>query len=133
MNSSSWMLASGSESGDINFWNLSPSSAILLGTIDILYSHGSSVKKLAWTPSSIGKSFFISPSTCAINISSSFPSNSVPVVTSVTSSTIISESLKYNGSTINKSENIEDSPPVSIWRLASCGEDHTVRIFQISE
>ena len=137
---SSWILAAGSELGDINFWILNKNSADLLGTIDTLYSHGSTVKKLSWTPSSILIPFSIDSyselhsSTLPSNTSSSIPSTINHISSNVTlpilpSSTFVSSDKLE----INSNIRSEVNPPVSIWRLASCGEDHTVRIFQISQ
>ena len=128
------------EMGDINFWILNKNSADLLGTIDTLYSHGSTVKKLSWTPSSILIPFsFNFPSelhsaTLPSDTSSSIPSTVNHISSNVTLP-ILPSSLFVSSDKLEINSNIrsEVNPPVSIWRLASCGEDHTVRIFQISQ
>ena len=114
--------------------------ADLLGTIDTLYSHGSTVEKLAWTPSSILIPFSFNfpsglhSSTLPSDTSSSLPSTVNHISSNVTlpilpsSPFVSSDKLE-----INSNISSEVNPPVSIWRLDSCGEDHTVRIFQISQ
>ena len=125
--------------GDINIWNIK-NSADLLGTVDTLYCHASTVEKLAWTPSStlipfsFNSSSELHSATLSSNTSSSIPSTVNHISSSVTlpilpsSSFVSSDKLE-----INSNISSEVNPPVSIWRLASCGEDHTVRIFQISQ
>ena len=94
----SYVLALGAESGDINYWDLGPSSSILLLSTESNHSHGSTVKKLAWSPNSM-----------------SMPINKA------------NENLKQRC----EMQLSRSSQPV--WRIASCGEDHTVRIYQIVE
>ena len=133
---SSWILAAGSELGDVNFWNLNLSCADLLGTIDSLYCHGSTVKKLAWTPSSMLKPFSLrSSSELNYATSSSTSSSTLPTSHPMTSSFTLpdhppSTFTSSNKAIANSNISCEVNP---LWRLASCGEDHTVRIFHISE
>ena len=92
----SYILALGAETGDINYWDLGPSNSTLLLSTESNHSHGSTVKKLAWSPDSISKP------------------------------------MNIGNNDLNPGcDNQSTSTSQSVWRIASCGEDHTVRIFRI--
>ena len=95
---SSYILALGAETGDINYWELGPSSSTLLLSTESNHNHGSTVKKLAWSPQSISQAILID-----------------------------------NSDTNQICDDQSTSPSQPVWRIASCGEDHTVRIFRITQ
>ena len=95
---SSYILALGAETGDINYWDLGPSSSTLLLSTESNHNHGSTVKKLAWSPQSISQAIHID-----------------------------------NSNTNQICDDQSTSPLQPTWRIASCGEDHTVRIYRITQ
>jgi hypothetical protein len=90
--STSWILALGAETGDINYWDVGSSNATILISTASAHCHGSTVKKLEWTPDSVSRPFLA-----------------------------------------QESDSVSDGDKGDVWRIGSCGEDHTVRIFQITQ
>ena len=98
--STSWILALGAETGDINYWDVGSSNSTILLSTASAHCHGSTVKKLEWTPDSLSRPFLV----------------------------------KENDS-LADGVTVDDIcvDPSLVWRIGSCGEDHTVRIFQITQ
>lgn len=94
----SYILALGAETGDINYWDLGPSNSTLLLSTESNHNHGSTVKKLSWSPDSISQPIDI-----------------------------------WNKDLNQCGDNHPMSTSHPVWRIASCGEDHTVRIFRIAQ
>ena len=117
-----WMLACGAESGDINYWDLGPSDSKLIHTVKSAHCHGSTVKKLAWTPDSIAQPFVLSD---LITDDSG--------ITQAFGSVHVSGDHRRTGSDGHDAMQGTVDPLIPSWRIASCGEDHTVRIFRITQ
>ena len=106
-------------------------------SVDTQYCHGSTVKMLAWSPESILKPFNVNINNKIENYNDNAIDNKIENI----EETVFNSKLDVNNSINNN--NISSNNDIfqkngSIksnfsWRIASCGEDHTVRIFEISE
>ena len=126
-----WMLACGAESGDINYWDLGPADSTLIYTVKSSHCHGSTVKKLAWAPDSINRPFSLTKEIATESWNIDLNSPDVHVGTGINNS--ISDSRRTACSDGQTDTLGTVDPLIPSWKIASCGEDHTVRIFRIEQ
>jgi hypothetical protein len=124
----------GAESGDINYWDLGPKDSRLIYTVKSSHCHGSTVKKLAWAPDSFKRPFFLSneKATESTYTDSTAPNVLVSTNNSSSNSIIDSDSDRIVSSD-GQTDIVGTVDLIPSWRIASCGEDHTVRIFRIEQ
>lgn len=130
---SNWVLACGAESGDINYWDLGPVGSRLIYTVKSSHCHGSTVKKLAWAPDSLKRPFFLTKE--LVTESKNTDSNVSNVYVSNQNSTNINGTDDRGSVSSAGQTDMQGTadPLIPSWKIASCGEDHTVRIFRIAQ